>query len=176
MRNRKVIVTAFLLVAVMLLGVGYAAVSDTLDIQGTADINATDAGETLNEDVYFTGVMNGSVMVDAITPEDGLGYTAHINSQDNDMAHFTVSCLKAKDDHVTITYVVRNDSSNNVTLSLKNSSTTEDIFTVETELDDGATKVIPAGGTETVWVTISLNADPTGAITGAFVIGILATN
>lgn len=176
MRNRKVIVTAFLLVAVMLLGVGYAAVSDTLDIQGTADITATDAGETLNEDVYFTGVMNGTVMVDAITAADDLGYTAHINSQDNDMAHFTISCLEKAGDEVTIVYVVQNDSTNDVTLALKNSSTTEAIFTVETELDNGATKVVPAGSTTEIWVKVSLNSDPTDAVTSAFTIGITATN
>ena len=176
MKNRKVIVTAFLLVAVMLLGVGYAAVSDTLDIQGTADITATDAGETLNEDVYFVGVMNGSVQVDAITAADDLGYTAHINSQDNDMAHFTISCLEKAGDSVTIVYVVKNDSTNDVTLALKNSTSTEPIFTVETELDNGATKIVPAGGTTTVEVTVSLNADPTDAVTSAFTIGITATN
>ena len=177
MKNRKVIVTAFLLVAVMLLGIGYASVSDTLDIQGTADISAVDAGETLNEDVYFDGVMKGSEKVDAITAEHALGYTAHINSQDPDMAHFTISSLESKDSPaVTIVYVVRNDSTNDVTLSLKNSSSTEDIFDVETELDGGATKILPAGSTTTIWVKVYLNADPTGAVTSAFTIGITATN
>ena len=39
MKNRKVIVTAFLLVAIMILGVGYAAVNNVLDITGTGTVN-----------------------------------------------------------------------------------------------------------------------------------------
>lgn len=175
MKNRKIIVTAFILVAIMVLGVGYAAVSDTLDIQGTADITATDAGETLNEDVYFSGIMKGDTRVDAIVAGDNLGYVASININDNDMAHFTVSSLKKAGDSVTITYEVTNESTNPVTLALKNSSSTEPIFTVTTELDS-ATKVVGAGSTTTVWVTVTLNADPTAAVTGAFTVGITATN
>ena len=51
MKNRKVIVTAFLLVAVMLLGVGYAAVSDTLSFTGDATITLTFNGDaTISND------------------------------------------------------------------------------------------------------------------------------
>ena len=57
MKNRKSIVVAFLLVAVMLLGVGYAALTDILDITGSADINQSAAEEAFNEDVYFTGAV-----------------------------------------------------------------------------------------------------------------------
>ncbi len=175
MTNRKTIVVAFMLIAVMVLGVGYAAVSDTLDIQGTADISSTGAGEVLNEDIYFTGVMKGDTMVDAISAGDNLGYTAHINSQDNDMAHFTISSLSSTaSEAVIITYVVKNDSTNDVTLEKKNSSTTEAIFTVETELDAG-TKTLAAGSTTTVWVKVYLNDDPTDAVTSAFVFGFTAT-
>jgi hypothetical protein len=92
------------------------------------------------------------------------------------MAHFTISSLEKEGDSVTIIYVVQNDSTNDVTLSLKNSSSTEKIFTVKTELDNGATKTLRAKSTTTVEVTVSLNADPTGAVTSAFTIGITATN
>lgn len=172
MKNRKIIITAFILVAIMVLGVGYAAVTDTLDIQGTADINEQGATDTFNTDVYFAGVLkDGSVSASVV--DDVAGYTANINMNDNDMAHFTVSGLKSQGDSVTITYVVQNDSTNAVQISKKNSSTTEAIFQITTELDSAA-KTIDAGSTTTVWVTITLLADPAEALTSAFVFGITA--
>ena len=51
MRNRKTVVAAFLLVAVMMLGVGYAALTDILDITGSADVNQSAAEEAFNEDI-----------------------------------------------------------------------------------------------------------------------------
>jgi hypothetical protein len=80
MKNRKFVVVAFLLVAVLLLGVGYAALSDTLDITGSADVNQSAAEEAFNEDVYFSA---------AVANEDG--NTASINGDNNDKASFTAT-------------------------------------------------------------------------------------
>ena len=54
MKNRKFVVVAFLLVAVMLLGVGYAALTDTLIIIGNAHIDLDTANKTFDEKVYFS--------------------------------------------------------------------------------------------------------------------------
>ena len=61
MKNRKTVVVAFLLCAVLLLGVGYAALSDTLDITGSADVNQSAAEEAFNEDVYFSAAVANEV-------------------------------------------------------------------------------------------------------------------
>jgi hypothetical protein len=51
MKNRRLAIVTFMLVAILLLGVGYAAVSRQLQISGTAHISAV----TLSEfDVTFT--------------------------------------------------------------------------------------------------------------------------
>ena len=135
-------------------------------------INEQGATDTFNTDVYFAGVLKDGIVSDSVV-DDVAGYTANINMNDNDMAHFTVSGLKSQGDSVTITYVVQNDSTNAVQISKKNSSTTEAIFQITTELDS-ATKTIEAGSTTTVWVTITLLADPAAALTSAFVFGITA--
>ena len=56
MKNRKTVVVAFMLCAVMLLGVGYAALSDVLDIQGTAQVTQGNAQNAFDGDVYFSAV------------------------------------------------------------------------------------------------------------------------
>ena len=54
MKNRKIVVVAFLVAAVMLLGVGYAALTDTLTIIGNAHIDVDTANKTFDEKVYFS--------------------------------------------------------------------------------------------------------------------------
>ena len=80
MKNRKSVIVAFLLVAVMLLGVGYAALTDVLDITGTADVNQSAAEESFNEDIFFSA---------AVANESG--NTASVNADNNDKASFTAN-------------------------------------------------------------------------------------
>ena len=173
MKNRRLTIVAFLLCACLVVGFGYAVVSDTLDIQGTADVDKDGVQAEFNADVYFHKIMKAGVEVDAVVEGDALGYVANINAGDNDMAHFTITGLKAAGEEVTITYVVKNDNTNDVLLTKKNATSTEDIFTITTELDGGA-KTVSAGSTTTVWVKVALNGDPADALTGAFTFGITA--
>ena len=43
MKNRRITIVAFLLIAALTLGFGYAAVTNVLDIQGSASVSATAA-------------------------------------------------------------------------------------------------------------------------------------
>ena len=54
MRNRKTVITAFILVAVMLMAVGFAALADDLYITGTAKVLQTNAENSFGEDILFT--------------------------------------------------------------------------------------------------------------------------
>ena len=95
MKNRKIVIVAFLLAAMMLLGVGYAALTDVLDITGSADVNQSAAEEAFNEDVYFSG---------AVANESG--NTASVNTDNNDKASFTANTLKGKGDKATFTFTI----------------------------------------------------------------------
>ena len=53
MKNRRITIVAFLLIAALTLGFGYAAVTNVLDIQGSASVSATAAEAEFNENVYL---------------------------------------------------------------------------------------------------------------------------
>lgn len=107
MKNRNTVIVAFLLAAVMILGVGYAAVTDTLDITGTLDAGAS--SEIFNSHVKFVGVRNALGEYVTEYSADGL-YTARVNADNDDKASFTVTGLKVQGDTTTITYKITNTS------------------------------------------------------------------
>ena len=85
MRNKKIILVAFILCAAMVIGVGYAALTDILDITGSADVNQSAAEEAFNEDIYFSAAVANET-----------GNTASVNQDNKDKASFTANTLKGK--------------------------------------------------------------------------------
>ena len=83
MKNRKTIVVAFLLVAAMLLGVGYAALTDTLTIIGNAHIDVDTANKTFDEKVYFSDA--------EATSSTGTGTKDDVAAFNDDDATFTAN-------------------------------------------------------------------------------------
>ena len=166
MKNRKSIVVAFLLVAVMLLGVGYAALTDILDITGSADINQSAAEEAFNEDVYFAG---------AVANQEG--NTASVNTDNNDKASFTAKTLKGKDDVVTFTFTIKNDgdvaATVTPTLNPTQGNTKPEYFDITSDWD-GASKTLAAGASLTYTVTVKLLQTPTETIGASFLIELTA--
>ena len=163
MKNRKFVVVAFLLVAVLLLGVGYAALSDVLDITGSADVNQSAAEEAFNEDILFTA---------AVANQEG--NTASINADNKDKASFTANTLKGRGDKATFTYTITNngDLDADITPSIS-SNTNEAYFKVYSDWN-GAMKTLAAGQTITYTVTIELLETPTEAIAGSCIIELTA--
>ena len=144
MKNRKTVVVAFLLVAVMLLGVGYAALTDELWVNGTAGVDLDDTSEVFDEDIYFSKVISGD------------GCNAVINA-DPDTGTITVTdgVLKEVGDEVIATYTIKSESDLDVMVNLptiENSNGT--YFSVTPSWD--AAKTLPAGGTIDVTITIKL--------------------
>ena len=177
MKNRKRIVVAFMLVAVLLLGVGYAAVTNVLDIQGSVSVSANAAENEFNEDIYFSGVLKGSELVQSIAAGDGLGYTANINTNNNDKAQFTVTGIEKTGESETITYRIQNDSAYDAEVTLKTKSNTNEKFgfdfyfgTVGTQ-----TATIAANGYVDVTVVISLDDQLNGADSSSFIIELNVT-
>lgn len=163
MKKRKIVIVSFLIAAILLLGVGFAALADTLDITGTADINASAAEEAFNEDVYFSAVSSGE------------GYTANINANNNDKAQFTVTGLKGAGDEVTMTFTIKNAGDLSANIALKTTSNNnEEYFTVTHDL--GSARTLTAGNETVVEVKVKLNKTPTETISGTFVIEIAATS
>lgn len=165
MKNRKTVVVAFLLAAVMLLGVGYAALTDVLDITGSADVNQSAAEEAFNEDVHFSAaVANQS------------GNTASINTDNNDKASFTANTLKGKGDKATFTYTITNAGDVDAKVTPSISSNTNPTFFKYYSDWDGETKDLAAGASITYTVTIELLETPTETISGSCIIELTAVS
>lgn len=175
MKNRRNVVVAFLLVAVLLLGVGYAALTDTLTIIGNAHIDMGEAQNTFDEKVYFSDSK-------VVAGTKGSGTKEDVASHSDDDATFTANSLAVKDDKVSFLFTIKNDSNVSVDISIASTKLSGDVnpsnsneqkFKVTYEYPDG--KTITSGGTITVKVTVEVIAPITSATSATFGIELTAT-
>ena len=172
MRNKRTILIAFLLISTLALGIGYANLTDYLEVSGTADITKDAAENTFNEDVYFKTAVANEV-----------GNTASVNADNKDKASFTVNTLTDAAHKATFTFTIYNDSEQTVasvtpTVSTNNTTGTstyvDSLFTVTTDWDSA--KTINPKQEVTITVTVSLDELPSETIHGDFTITLTATN
>ena len=136
MKNRRLTITAFLLCAILVLGVGFAALADRLDINGTVEISGTQAESTFDGDVHFD--------VDGFDAEDDVvktGSTHHtenataggnvVFSADGDTATFMSTTFADAGDKTAITFTIVNEFAQavKVTATITYTNNTGDIFT-----------------------------------------------
>ena len=167
MRNRKRVVVSFLLVACMLIGIGYAALTDVLDINGTVDVNQSAAEAAFDADIYFTDA----------TPAN-TGDSAYISTDDPDMAGFSIASLSGKGDTASFTFTISNfgDLDATVTPTLASDGNTNPTYFKITSDWEGRAKRLEAGSTLTYTVTVELLETPTASIHGAFHIELRAVS
>ncbi len=180
MKNRKKMLAIFLVCAALIVSVGYATVTNVLDIQGSATVDIKHASDAFNVDIYFTGVKNNAgEFVTSIDSSAGLDYTANINSNNNDKAQFTVTGLEEKGDSTTITYQIKNDSDYEAHVALKtqtNTNPTDFTFDYYFGSDTTAkTATIDAHGTVEVSVVVTIARQLTDIATGSFIIELTVT-
>lgn len=162
MKNKKVVILSFLLVAVLCVGVGFAALTDILDIQGTAEVGNTAAEEAFNEDIYFSAAVANETGNDAAVLAD------------NDKATFTAKTLKGKDDTVTFTFTVKNDGDLDAQVTPEITANDNETY-FSCAIDWTGAKTIAAGASETITVTVKLLKTPTETINGSFTVKLTAT-
>ena len=176
MKNRKIVVVAFLVLAAMLLGVGYAALTDTLTIIGNAHIDIDVANKTFDERIYFSA--------SEATSTTGTGSTADTASHTADDATFTANKLAIKGEQSVFTFTITNDSNVDAAISVADtklsgaenpSNSNTEKFTVEYAYPDGTT-VAKNGGTITVVVTVTVKEAITAATSATFGIELTATS
>ena len=148
MKKRRIIILAFMLIAVMVVGIGFAAYSTTLTINGTTAVSAEALEFT--EDVQFVSVT---------TSNEAFG-RATTNGQ---TATFTVDGMTAYNDRVQFTYTIMNNSDFDVNIEISTHPTpaSPSKCTVTTAL---SANTIPAGESITATVTVVLNETVTEAI------------
>ena len=166
MKNRNTVIVAFMLVAVLLLGIGYAALSDTLTIIGNAHIDIGAANTTFDEKVYFSNA--------EATSTTGTGTTADVVSFNSDDATFTANKLAVKGEKSVFTFTIKNDSNvaANITVNAKKlsgadnpSNSNTDKFKVTYDL---SADTIASGGSVTVTVTVEVVNPITSATSATF--------
>ena len=177
MKNRKIVVVAFLLVAVMLLGIGYAALTDTLTIIGNAHIDIDAANATFDSKVYFSAAEatsttgTGGYVEGVLTNKDVASFTP------DDATFATVGQVSV------FTFTITNDSNVEADVSINatkqsgdanpsNSNTTA--FTVTYTYPDGQT-IAANGGTIDVVVTVTVASPITSATSATFGIELTVT-
>ena len=185
MKNRKTVIAVFLVLALMLVAIGYAAISGTLTIEGTVSSTAQ------NFNVYFTGAkvdkINDSENDNAV-PALSIQNTKVTETQEVTIANlFTVSMtatgLATTEDYIQVTYTIHNH--NKVDMLLTPSVSGNTLFDVDFGFADGddsddlldATTVVAAEGDTTFTVTVKLaddNLDETA--TENFTITIVGTS
>jgi uncharacterized repeat protein (TIGR01451 family) len=165
MKSRKGLIS-LMLVAVLLLGIGYAALTDTLDITGSADVNQSAAEEAFNEDIYFSAAVANET-----------GNTASVNADNNDKASFTAKTLKGKGDKVTFTFTIKNDGDIAATVTPKLNATlgntNTEYFSLTSDWDGGA-KTLAAGSEVTYTLTVELLKTPTETVAASFLVELTA--
>ena len=190
MKKRNLVIVAFLLVAAMTLGVGYAALSANLTIYGNAAFHVDAAEDAILEDVFFTAAEVESGTGGSHREHDGQpvvdnpDLNGDLDDEKSAQVTFDVKTLAGIGESVTFIYTIENASSAGVAadLALENTSVNRAHYGVKVQWEDGQTgpKVIQAGTTQKVHVTVTLNnISNTGAVAGQvteqFTIGILVT-
>lgn len=163
MKKRRSVVIAFLLIAALVMGIGYAALTDVLDITGSADINQAAAEDSFNDDIFFTA---------AVANQEG--NTASVNADNNDKASFTANTLKGKDDTATFTFTIKNNGDLDAMVTPSISSNTQpEYFELSSDWNAQPTQ-LKAGQEVTYTVTVKLLQTPTATISGSFIIELTA--
>lgn len=141
MKNRRIVVVAIMLAAVLCLGVGYAAVTDSIDATGTI---------TYNQDLVleWTGDVNGTDVTTETTDGDTLEFTVDTSAWTKGDVHtFTVEVTNTSTKYnatgVAVSAVTNNASSN---------------YDVTATIDSDT---INATSTATVTITIKVTSYPT---------------
>ncbi len=176
MKNRKIVVTAFVLIATLMLGIGYAAFTDTLTIIGNAHIDILQAENAFESNVYFSAA---EVLTDQGT---GTGTVDDIASCTLDDATYTANKLAVKGEKSVFKFTIKNDSNVDAKVTVNpqklsgvenpSNSNTEK-FTVEYAYSN-ADMIVPAKGTMDVTVTVTVKDVVLNATSATFGIELTA--
>ena len=160
----------FLLAAAMMLSVGYAALTDVLDINGTADVDVGAVSKVFDENVYFSAAVANRKEGEQTTTN-----TASVNGDNKDKASFTINNLKTVGDSATVTFTIKNNNTDlDADVDPELSETTKpEYFRIESDWG-GEARLIKAGEEETYTVTVTLLKTPQETISGSFFIELTA--
>ena len=163
MKKKKSFIALALVVAVLVLGVGYALTTIDLKVNGDITVSPDDS----NFDVNFTDASittTGTLTGKTDTADKGNGKTATLS----------VKTLKTVGEKVVAEYTITNNSKAGINATLSNPTATQtddtakDYYTVTATLAD-ANPIAP-NGTKKLTVTVELVKAPLEEVTGNFTV------
>ncbi len=179
MKKRRIVIASFLFLAVLVMSIGFAALTDNLFIKGEATLATTSAQSNFDDDVFFTEVSKVE-STGSNTGED----TVAIGQTDNDSATFKIMTLGNKDEYVTFKFTIRNNSEEfDAIISLDSGfPTTTDsthfaiTYSIEANVSNEGPITCDSGDTVDVYVTVRLLSSPAENQTAAFNVNLTATS
>ncbi len=169
MKNRKTVVIAFMLIAAMLLGVGYAALTDNFSITGNAEVGITQSNIEFDEKIYFSSATPTNT-----TGTSGISDTASVSTTDPDGATFSIKSLALSNEEATFTFTIKNESEFDATIAITQEPTQNTGY-FETDVVFANGHVIKAGEELSFTVTTRLIKNVTSAVTASTTIKLSAT-
>lgn len=182
MKNRKTVIVTFLLIAALLLGVGYAALTDTLTIIGNAHIDIDAANKAFDDNLEFTD----AVVVTARCT--GTGTTDDVCSFTADDATFTANKLARVGEVAVFKFTITNESNLDAKITINDkklsgalnpSNSNSDKFTVTYAYEENGAasdmQIAAQGGTMDVIVTVTVAKAIDVATSATFGIELTAT-
>ena len=176
MKNRRTVVVAFLVAAVMLLGIGYAALTDTLTINGDLKSDPSASQNEFDGDIYFSAT--------SIVQDDTGNQAASQILEGRDDAKIEAKHFSEEGQVVKVKFTITNDAENDFAaiitpnaLTLTNGSEGTDhahkpIFSAtwswNESAEDTASYTLQPGESKDLWVTITVIERPTDAHTATF--------
>lgn len=165
MKNRRIVIVAFLLSAVMVMGIGFATVTGQLNIMGTAKYNSfSETSSDVHTAVKFTNATAIENCTATIT-DTTTGDTANliITFNDTDAEANTGENAFTASAKYTISYETADASLPTIQFSAPTISNDNDKFVVTYEWTDGKDTIAPNGTAElTITVTYETEANETG--------------
>lgn len=190
MKNRRIAVISIVLVAVLCLGVGYAALTDDLSVTGNISLSRTVANDDFDMDVHFdaaTAAIIAKTSTDGTTDVSKVTATVMTaeNGDENDLLKITIpeGVLNFAGDKLTITADIINMSNEfDALIKMVETETTDDAHLTDVNCKFDGNDIATAtanGGKATVTITITLKDTPTDETTnynGDFSFAIGATS
>lgn len=183
MKNKRNVIIAFILICCLCLSIGYAALTDTLTINGSADIvaandnNPDDGSDTVEEvfddklgfvAVKLDAAAPGTVKVKNTTPAVESVTTTETTFDMCDEVTFDIDGFTTINEEVKITYTIKNlhpDLKAKITEKTAINTTLSTTYFSVTE-NWNETTVNANGDTATVTITVKVIKTPTEAQSG----------
>ena len=184
MKKRRIAIAGFLMLAVLVMGIGFAAVVDNLMIGGSARANSDATATVFDDKVYFSAATKLAGNGTAAGGTDTIEITGSGAGLKDDTVDFRVYSLALINEYTQFKITIKNDSEQyDAEISLADLQPTGTIdgkikieYSTEEDSIDTDTITCPAEGTVDVYVTITLLCSPDSELDATFTSNLKATS